>query len=85
MKIGVYHIVEKHQTLYRICKTYLIDINEVASLNGIADHSRIFAGQKIFIPGADKVLKVEIHLDDVVLERAEKIILKKPTFIWPVK
>src|SRR4030042_6525796 len=65
---GVYHVVEKHQTLFRICKTYGVDIKEVAFLNGIADPSRIQIGQRIFIPGAKKVLKVEVYIDDVVEE-----------------
>lgn len=84
---GVYHVVERHQTLYRICKTYRVDINEVASLNGIIDHSKIKTGQRIFIPGAKKVLKVEIVIDDVVAESGEreKIAYKKLNFIWPVE
>ena len=64
--------MEKHQTLYRICKTYGVDIKEVASLNGITDPSKIQTGQRIFIPGAKKALKVEIYIDDVVAEPGEK-------------
>jgi murein DD-endopeptidase MepM/ murein hydrolase activator NlpD len=90
---GVYHVVKRHQTLYRICKTYQVDINEVAFLNDIADHSKIQVGQRIFIPGAKKVLKVEIVIDDVVAESEEreeekgrpKKIYKKMDFIWPVE
>jgi murein DD-endopeptidase MepM/ murein hydrolase activator NlpD len=86
---GVYHVVEKHQTLYRICKTYQVDIREVTSLNKIADPSRIQTGQQIFIPGAKRVLKVEIYIDDVVAESGEKerekIAYKKHDFIWPVE
>jgi murein DD-endopeptidase MepM/ murein hydrolase activator NlpD len=84
---GVYHVVEKHQTLYRICKTYQVDIKEVASLNNIVDPSRIQTGQRIFIPGAVKVLKVEIYIDDVVTESGEKgkFAYKKLNFIWPIE
>ena len=79
--------MEKHQTLYRICKTYGVDIKGVASLNGITDPSKIQTGQRIFIPGAKKVLKVEIYLDDVVAEpgEKEKVAYKKANFIWPVE
>ena len=28
-KKGAYHVVERHQTLYRICKTYGVDIREM--------------------------------------------------------
>jgi len=85
---GVYHVVERHQTLYRICKTYNVDINDVAALNRITDHHQIQVGQRIFIPGARKVLKVEIYIEDVVGEWGakgeEKVVLKKLDFIWPV-
>ena len=86
---GIYHVVQKHQTLYRICKTYQVDIKEVAYRNGIDDRSRIYAGQRILIPGAKAVLKVEIFFEDVVAEPAEKeqpkIASKKTGFIWPVR
>jgi murein DD-endopeptidase MepM/ murein hydrolase activator NlpD len=84
---GVYHVVERHQTLYRICKTYGVDLKEVASLNGISDLSKIQTGQRIFIPGAKKLLKVEIYIDDVAAEQGEKlkIAYKKLDFIWPVE
>ncbi len=84
---GVYHIVERHQTLYRICKTYGVDINEVARINGIVDPSRIQVGQKIFIPRAKKVLRVEVYIDDVVMESSEKekVAYRKLDFIWPVE
>src|SRR4030042_963910 len=86
-KKGVYHVVERHQSLYRICKTYEVDLKQVASLNRISDPSRIQTGQRIFIPGAKKALKVEIYIDDVVAETGEgaKITYKKMDFIWPVK
>jgi murein DD-endopeptidase MepM/ murein hydrolase activator NlpD len=86
---GVYHVVEKHQTLYRICKTYQVDLHEVASVNGIADPGRIRPGQRIFIPGAKAVLKVEIYFEDVVAEPADKeqhkTLSKQPGFSWPVR
>src|SRR4030042_1124633 len=86
-KKGVYHVVERHQSLYRICKTYEVDLKQVASLNRISDTSRIQTGQRIFIPGAKKALKVEIYIDDVVPEPGEggKITTKKKDFIVPVK
>jgi lipoprotein NlpD len=88
-KRGVYHLVEKHQTLFRICKTYGVDIKEVAFLNRIADQSKIETGQRIFIPGAKKLLKVEIYIDDVVTERGreeeKKVTHKKLNFLWPVE
>jgi murein DD-endopeptidase MepM/ murein hydrolase activator NlpD len=63
----------------------------VAFINGITDHSKIETGQRIFIPGAKKVLEVEIIIDDVVAEQAEtergrpKTVYRKMDFIWPVE
>jgi len=86
---GVYHVVERHQTLYRICKTYQVDLQEVASLNGITDRHKIQTGQQIFIPGAKKVLHVEIYLEDVVeeSERKEQETPGEPRmgFSWPLE
>lgn len=86
-KKGIYHVVERHQTLYRICKTYGVNMKEVTSINGINDPSQIHVGQRIFIPGAKKVLKVEVFIDDVIAEPEERKILtyKKPDFIWPIE
>ncbi len=85
---GVYHVVERHQTLYRICKTYGVDIREVAGLNGIQDVAKIQTGQRLFIPRAERVLKVEVYIDDVVKEPAERVpegmISKRIDFSWPV-
>jgi len=86
---GVYHVVERHQTLYRISKTYDVDLRKVAAINGISDPSRIQVGQQILIPGAKRVLKVEIYIEDV-LEEAEKkekgrAAYPKIDFLWPVE
>jgi murein DD-endopeptidase MepM/ murein hydrolase activator NlpD len=86
---GVHHVVERHQTLYRICKTYGVPLERVAAVNGIRDPGRIRAGQRIFIPGADRVLKVEIVIDDVALEagspRKEAAPSGPVAFLWPLQ
>lgn len=58
---GVYHIVGGGQTLYRIAKTYNVDLNEIIRQNRITDPARIEAGQRVFIPGVSSVLPVEIY------------------------
>ena len=86
-KKGVYHVVVKHQTLYRICKTYEVNLQEVVKLNGLTDPGRIQTGQRIFIPGAKRTLKVEIYIDDVTAEPGEKgkMVSTKLNFMWPVE
>jgi len=49
---GVYHTVQRGQTLYSIAKTYNIPMDELARINRLDDPNKIEAGQKLFIPGA---------------------------------
>lgn len=55
---GVYHTVRQGQTLYRISKVYGIDAQRMARLNGISDPTRLKVGQRLFVPGADRVRSV---------------------------
>lgn len=83
---GVYHTVKRHQTFWRICKTYGVDMDEAARINAIKDKSKIEVGQRIFIPGATKVLKVDIYVEDVTArERSTVVLYEKGRFIWPVE
>ena len=82
---GVYHTVKRHQTFWRICKTYGVDMEEVARINGIKDKTKIEVGQRIFIPGAKRVLKVDIYVEDVTAGgKATAVTYEKGRFIWPV-
>ncbi|MBI3399488.1 MAG: M23 family metallopeptidase, partial [Deltaproteobacteria bacterium] len=56
---GVYHTVESGQTLWRIAKAYNVDIQDIAEQNNILDQTQIKVGQRIFIPGVSRVLRVE--------------------------
>lgn len=55
---GVVHTVGRGETLWRICHTYGVEMEDVASLNGIEDPSEIRTGKKLFIPGVDRVRNV---------------------------
>jgi murein DD-endopeptidase MepM/ murein hydrolase activator NlpD len=57
---GIYHVVKPGQNLYRISLTYGVELQQVAQINGISDPSVIQVGQKIFIPGANRVLDVPV-------------------------
>jgi lipoprotein NlpD len=83
---GVYHTVKRHQTFWRICKTYGVDMEEVARANGIKDKTKIEVGQRIFIPRAKRVLKVDIYVEDVTAGgKAAAVTYEKGRFIWPVQ
>ena len=61
-------------------------MEEVAWINGITDKNKIAVGQRIFIPGATKVLKVDIYVEDVTMRgRATTVRFEKGKFIWPVE
>lgn len=69
---GIYHTVNKGENLYRISKAYNIDIQELAEINGIEDINQIKVGQKLFIPGAKEVKKVEIPTQTDEKEKSTK-------------
>lgn len=81
---GIYHPVGKGETLWRICKTYTVSLQEVAELNSITDASQIKAGDSIFIPGARQVRAVSLS-DDAWQKAPEAIKQPKGRFIWPVE
>lgn len=84
---GVYHKLEKGQTLWRIAKTYNVPLEELIRINKIEDVSNIKIGQEIFIPGATQPLKVDIYIPPKptefpsTKEKCEGI----PLFIWPIE
>ncbi|MFH1354853.1 MAG: LysM peptidoglycan-binding domain-containing M23 family metallopeptidase [Candidatus Omnitrophota bacterium] len=69
---GIYHRVEKGQTLWRISKTYNSELDELARINRISDASSIEIGQMIFIPHRQKPMPLvsKYSSDD---------------FIWPLR
>ncbi|MFQ5585397.1 MAG: peptidoglycan DD-metalloendopeptidase family protein [Thermodesulfobacteriota bacterium] len=90
VKFGVYHTVGRGETLWRISRTYGVELQEVAELNNIQDSRQVRRGQRIFIPGVTRVLKVEPYKppkDRSVKRRVRegKIRVEKGKFAWPLK
>jgi murein DD-endopeptidase MepM/ murein hydrolase activator NlpD len=54
----VYHLVEPGQTLWRIARVYGVPIEVVARANGLDDPTEIQVGQRLLIPGADRLRDV---------------------------
>lgn len=52
---GLYHVVARGETLFRISSTYGVDYHDVARENGIENAEHIEVGQRLFIPGAKRV------------------------------
>jgi murein DD-endopeptidase MepM/ murein hydrolase activator NlpD len=71
---GIYHRVEKGQTLWRISKIYDLDLDEIVRVNHIPDAANIEVGQLIFIPS--KLTEARSMPD-----RHSSV----EDFIWPLK
>jgi murein DD-endopeptidase MepM/ murein hydrolase activator NlpD len=76
---GVFHTVRRGETLWRIAKTYKVRLDDLVSVNRIADPARIRVGQRIFIPTAKRSLPVR-SASTRKSKRSPKL-----KFIWPVK
>jgi murein DD-endopeptidase MepM/ murein hydrolase activator NlpD len=63
---GVYHHVRPGDTLYRIGKAYGVSYEKLAKVNALSDPSRIYVGQKLFIPKADRELPVDIITPETI-------------------
>lgn len=57
---GIYHTVQPGQTLYRISRTYGVNEEYLARLNGISDPSQLKIGTRLYVPGAERVLTVPV-------------------------
>jgi len=55
---GLYHTVQKGQTLYSIAKAYGKNPEYLARLNGVRDPKKLQVGRRLWIPGARRVLKI---------------------------
>ncbi len=51
-KNGLVHTIKRGQTLTDISTTYSVTVDAIAKANGITASSTIFAGARLFIPGA---------------------------------
>ncbi|MEP7294335.1 MAG: LysM peptidoglycan-binding domain-containing protein, partial [Chloroflexota bacterium] len=47
----VVHVVQRGQTLFRIAQQYGVTVNDLATINHLADPTLIYAGQELIIPG----------------------------------
>lgn len=73
---GVYHRISGGETLWRIGKSYNVEISKIAQVNRLKDPSKIVTGQLLFIPGAKKKMRISAQTSTAV---------SKTGFIWPVK
>ena len=71
---GIYHRVDKKETLWKISKLYNVDMDDLVRINKIPDASSIELGQLIFIPR-----------QQAAQPSAPPRINSGEDFIWPLK
>jgi lipoprotein NlpD len=81
---GAYHTVKRGENLWRIAKTYRIDLQLLAEINDIDNPAKIRAGEKMFIPGAANTKKVVAEANAPAPSSQPDVTTKKDAFIWPV-
>ncbi len=97
---GIYHPVQKGQTLYSIAKAYGLSAKELQEINGIQDPSELDVGHHLWIPNADRVVYVAPTVPGVAkhsLPKKKKFVAKgkgvakkkkmaaKRRLLWPVR
>lgn len=66
---GITHVVQKGQTLFRISQAYQVKVAALMEANRIKPSTPLKVGQRLFIPGAKGVKKVEASRSLTVEER----------------
>lgn len=84
---GVYHTVQKGQTLYSIATTYDLDVEVLRRANYIRDPKKLKAGVRLWIPGARRVLSVPITDKSRTTKKRSSPTVKprKGFLVWPTK
>ena len=82
---GIHHTVQKGQTLYQIAQVYGLDMEVVRSANHILDASKIKVGDRLWIPGARRVLSVPKNSPPLSSKKTHKTRPRKGILIWPAK
>ena len=47
---GSYHVVQRGETLWRIARSYGLDVNAIMAVNHLSNTEHVKVGQKLFIP-----------------------------------
>ncbi|MBL7156828.1 MAG: peptidoglycan DD-metalloendopeptidase family protein [Candidatus Omnitrophica bacterium] len=72
---GIYHEVERGQTLWNISRIYNVDLEKIIRANRLPDASKIEVGQLVFVPEIRDPGRKKVYVKSS----------KSENFIWPVK
>ena len=84
---GILHEVRRGENLYRISKAYGVSLDELARVNDIRNPERVAVGQRVFVPGGQRPLPVNVITPEAAVAGAPEI---PPSgrgaalFIWPL-
>jgi murein DD-endopeptidase MepM/ murein hydrolase activator NlpD len=85
---GIFHVVKPGENLFRIAKAYDVSSQELARVNQLRDANQIRAGQRIFVPAANRQLPVALITPTEVKIRPPSVAeAREPGrdgFLWPV-
>lgn len=86
---GIFHVVQRGQTLWRIARAYGVTVDELAAANGIRDVTRIESERALFVPRATRPLDVPpapAPPPDLLprVARLEPVHAAVGAFAWPV-
>jgi lipoprotein NlpD len=86
---GVYHTVQKGQTLYRIADAYGLSVEVLRRSNHLGDPKKLQVGTRLWVPGARKVLQVPKSNKSSARSAKKKtsptVKPRKGFLIWPTK
>jgi murein DD-endopeptidase MepM/ murein hydrolase activator NlpD len=86
---GVYHTVQKGQTLYGIAQAYNLDVKVLRRANYIRDASKLKVGTQLWVPGARRVLQIlssgKTTQRTLKQDSSPSSKARKGYFIWPTK
>ncbi len=70
---GVYHEVQRGETLWRIAQAYQVDRRTLEQYNRIHEPRSLEVGRRIFIPGVDEVKAIEMSVAERVYHKTPEL------------
>lgn len=80
---SVVHVVQRGQTAWRIATVYGIQVEKLVAANGITDATDLEVGQRLVVPGADRVLEVPAY-PAPLSGPAPEVARIEGSWVWPV-
>lgn len=83
LEVGVIHVVEPGQTLWRIAKVYGVALDALAAANGIEDPTTLEVGRGLWVPGAPEILEV-VPYPGPATAAGSGLSVAAAAFAWPL-